>query len=244
MNDVDLVRALDDLTEVLESFYGKGVRDITGLKQAVSRLKMRLVNPKQKGYPLTIHIARMSFDILGNHKHTLPSGILDSILTLSIKICFSDGVASFANIVEMNIDFELSSKDQGGQPVKSAWHLDYHDVKGNEHFSHPQFHFQFGGKKLRESIRDYNSHFNTGELLLMESPRIMHPPMDPILAVDFVFGNFLGDKCWKALRQKKSFINIHKSSKELFWRPYFEGLSDYFSNPSVPSRAMALHPGL
>ncbi|MBE0482843.1 MAG: hypothetical protein IBX52_05010 [Bacterioplanes sp.] len=244
MNDVDFINALDDLAEVLESFYGKGVRDISGLKRGVSSLRKRLAVPKQREYPLNIHIARMSFDIQGHHKHTLPAGATDSILTLSVKICFRDKFAVFSDIVEMSVDFELYSNDENGQPVKSAWHLDYHDVKGDEKFSHPRFHFQFGGKRLRESIREKNCHFNTGELLLMESPRLMHPPMDPVLAVDFVFGNFLGDECWKALRQKRSFINIHKASKELFWKPYFEGISGYFSNPNTPSHAIALHPGL
>lgn len=243
MDSTKLANVLDDLIETLESFYGNGVRDIAGLKQAVSRLKIRVTDPKNNPRPLTIHIGRLSFDIQGNHKHTLPLGVVDSILTLSIKICFRSNLVSFNDIQEMNVDFELSSVTTDGKSVKSAWHLDYHDVQGNEHFSHPQFHFQFGGKRLRESMCYDNSHFDTGELLLMESPRIMHPPMDPILAVDFVFGNFLGDKYWKALRQKQRFVRIHNESKELFWKPYFEEVSGYFSHPGMRSKAVALNPG-
>ena len=206
---------------------------------------MQFNSPKQKKYPLSVNIARLSFDIPSTHKHTLPIGIADSILTLSIKMGFREPAASFDCIEEMNIDFELSSNDQEGRPIKSAWHLDYHDVKGDEHFSHPQFHFQFGGKKLRESLQAGNEYFNTGELLLMESPRLMHPPMDPILAIDFIFGNFLGEASWKALRQKPNFIKIHKMSKDVFWKPYFEGISNYWSKPASSSKlALGLHPGL
>ncbi|PTA48649.1 hypothetical protein C9I43_16340 [Shewanella morhuae] len=244
MDEIELSNALEDLCEVLESFFGKGVRDVSGLKQAICRLKIRTGNPKQKEYPLSVNIARLSFDIPTTHKHTLPIGVVDSILTLSIKMGFREPIASFYCINEMNIDFELSANDKEGRPIKSAWHLDYHDVKGDEHFSHPQFHFQFGGKKLRESLRVDCEHFNTGELLLMESPRLMHPPMDPILAIDFIFSNFLGEASWKALRQKRSFIKIHKISKDAFWRPYFEGISNYLSNPTSSKQALGLQPSL
>lgn len=244
MDEIELSNALEDLCGVLESFFGKGVRDISGLKQAISRLKMRVKNPKPKESPLSINIARLSFDIPCTHKHTLPIGVTDSILTLSIKMGFREPFVSFDSIDEMNLDFELSSTDNNGKPIKSAWHLDYHDVKGDEHFSHPKFHFQFGGKKLRESMRLDNEHFNTGELLLMESPRLMHPPMDPILAVDFIFGNFLGEESWKALRRNRNFIRIHSISKEAYWKPYFDGISSYFLHSSYSSKAQALHPGL
>lgn len=244
MDEVELSNSLEDLCDVLESFFGKGVRDVSGLKQAINRLKIRTRNPKQKEHPLSVNIARLSFDIPSTHKHTLPIGVASAILTLSIKMGFREPAASFDCINEMNIDFELSSNDQEGRPIKSAWHLDYHDVKGDEHFSHPQFHFQFGGKKLRESLRASNEHFNTGELLLMESPRLMHPPMDPILAIDFIFGNFLGEASWRALRQKRTFIKIYKMSKDAFWKPYFEGISNYLSNPASSQQALGLHPGL
>lgn len=241
MNELEMSNALEDLCDTLESFYGRGVRNISGLKQAISRLRLRNKSSKKK-HPLSINIARLSFDIPSTHKHTLPIDITDSILTVSIKMGFRESKASFDDINELNIDFEVSSYNSEGSPVKSAWHLDYHDVQGNEHFSHPQFHFQFGGKRLRESLQKSNAHINTGELLLMESPRLMHPPLDPVLAIDFIFGNFLGESCWKALRNKKAFGRLHKMSKDVFWKPYYSGISNYLVNPTAKI-SLGLHPG-
>ncbi|KZN40303.1 hypothetical protein [Pseudoalteromonas luteoviolacea] len=241
MNELELSDSLQDLCDILESFFGRGVRDVSGLKRAISRLRTRARNPKQKNYPLNINIARLVFDVPNTHKHTLPVGITESTLSVSIKMGFRTSTVSFDAISELNIDFEVSSYNSEGNTVKSAWHLDYHNVVGNEHFSHPQFHFQFGGKKLRESLQESNSHLNTGELLLMESPRLMHPPLDPVLAIDFIFGNFLGENAWKALRNKKPFGKIHKLSKDMFWKPYYSGISDYLLNPSAKT-SLGLHP--
>jgi len=235
---------LIDLKEVLDQFYDDTCRDLGGLERGINLLKINEANIKNNKTPLTIEIKKLSFDIPNIHKHSLPQNIRNSTLILSISIKFKESTFNFKEISDLNLNIEIEAMDEDGQPLKSAWHLDYHNVKGNEKFSHPQFHFQFGGQKIRESNQIENTAFNTGELFLMETPRLVHPPLDPVLAIDFVFGNFLGDRIWKKLRAIPKYRSIHSKSKDLLWKPYFEILSGSFTQPNDGGLAKQLNPGL
>ncbi|WP_273133913.1 hypothetical protein [Marinobacter vinifirmus] len=193
---------------------------------------------------MKVDVQKLIFEIPEGHKHTLPKGVKDSVISLCISMHFKGHLATFDEIENLNIDFELHAMDAQGMPVKSAWHFDFHEVVGDEHFSHPRFHFQFGGKRLRESDRISNNDCDSGELLLMESPRIMHPPLDLTLAIDFLFGNFLGRRNWLRLRSDSIYRKIHGTSKSLYWRPFFDSISGYFDSPDSFKNATDLHPGL
>ncbi len=244
MDESEFIECLEKLCDSLESLYDNGVRDLAGLKSAVSRLRARLVKGGDETRPLRLDMSRISFEIPPGHKHTLPSETENPVVSLSICLHFSNNEAIFDEIEKLNVDFEVSAINSAGEQFRSAWHLDYHNVIGDEHFSHPKFHFQFGGKKLRVSALDASSPFNPGELLLMETPRIMHPPLDIVLAVDFIFGNFLGSKALRKLRSISGYSRIHEKSKRCFWSPYFEAISGHLNSSSDSYEAKYLNPGL
>lgn len=106
----------------------------------------------------------------------------------------------------------------------SAWHLDRHISKEGDEMctDHPLYHFQFGGKKMREQIQEY------GELLVPEAPRIAFPPMDAVLAVNFVLANFFGDQ-WKSLVDLEEgddeYRKLVADAQNRLWRPYAQALS-------------------
>jgi hypothetical protein len=106
----------------------------------------------------------------------------------------------------------------------SAWHLDRHIFeKGDSMYSdHPRYHFQFGGERLWGEVGDY------GDLLVPEPPRIAFPPMDAILAVNFVLANYFGDE-WKRLvddeEGEDEYRDLVVDAQKRLWRPYSRALS-------------------
>lgn len=97
-----------------------------------------------------------------------------------------------------------------------SYHLDRHlrekDDRDPEEV-HPDYHFQFGGHKLEKNGRNF------GCSLMLDSPRIVHYPLDIILGVDFVLANFFG-KDWREIRRKGDYVSLVRKYQNAFWRPY------------------------
>jgi hypothetical protein len=115
--------------------------------------------------------------------------------------------------------------------AKASWHFDRHpdkklDGKNEENpsFDHPLYHLHFGGKEINQGQIEY------GGVLILEAPRLLHPPMDIVLAVDFVLSNFYSRDSGKvnSLRDDPQYQKIVKRSKDRFWKPFFLGLASNF----------------
>lgn len=112
-------------------------------------------------------------------------------------------------------------KDGILKPLTSAWHLDKHsdtqkagekNVESN--FSHPEYHFHFGGRQLTD---DQNI---SGNILLIGSPRIQYFPMDIILAIDFVIQNFYEKEKRTSLTKNPDYVKAVQNAKQRIWKPY------------------------
>jgi hypothetical protein len=157
-------------------------------------------------------IAKQLFRI-ENQRHTIPDTLFDISLELSLSVkglCHSDGDLS-NTLSDLAVDFVIRGRDARKQQCVNSWHLDKH-IPGEEdpQYAHPEFHFQHGGKLMRG---DY------GSAIIFESPRIAHPPMDGILAVDFVISNFLGVYRGR-LKDNNEYQNLVRSAQARLWRPY------------------------
>jgi hypothetical protein len=145
-----------------------------------------------------------------------------SIKTPEIKDPFTDYAMFIKLYTRIN---KLGVKDK---PIKCVWHLDK-DAAPSFDFSHPLYHFQFGGKEI---VKDTG--FDLGSLLLLEAPRMMHPPMDIILAIDFIIHNFYDAKERADLIKEKGYITAIKVAKEQFWKPYSMAFASNFYDFSSP----------
>ncbi len=115
----------------------------------------------------------------------------------------------------------------------SSWHFDQHITSpgsAEPHDAHPLYHFQYGGKKLS------GFQGGVGNLLLLPAPRIGHPPMDIILAVDFVLSNFSGEE-WNGLRMNDDYRAKVAGAQEAFWKPYMEDIISWWENGNRPDRS-------
>lgn len=124
---------------------------------------------------------------------------------------------------ELNLDLLVWGEDEE-RDLLSAWHLDRHisNEEDEIYVDHPLYHFQFGGRRMWEEVQDY------GEVLVPEPPRIAFPPMDAILAVNFVLANYFGDE-WRGLIDLEEgddeYRELVVDAQKRLWRPYSQALS-------------------
>lgn len=161
-------------------------------------------------------ISKLLFRI-DNQKHTQPKNILDLTLEMTVSlsgICHNDDYDADP-LKCLAVDFVITGKRVGGGICYCSWHHDRH-IEGSEdedpEFAHPNYHFQHGGNKMWGGD-------DFGSAIVFESPRIAHPPLDGILAIDYVVSNFCGNK-WRKLLEDGEYVNLVKSVQKRLWRPY------------------------
>ena len=124
----------------------------------------------------------------------------------------------------------------------ATWRLDSNIGKQeteSANFAHPLYHFHFGNHVLEEQLRkeaedgeksdgDYQREEMTGKVAYLGSPRLAHPPMDAVLAVDFTLSNFFPG-LWHKLRMPGSpglsdaaerYTKLLIRAQKRFWGPY------------------------
>lgn len=101
-----------------------------------------------------------------------------------------------------------------------CWHLD-REPATDGNFIHPYYHFHAGGHHIGDRT--------PGDLLLISSPRLPHPPMDIFLAIHFIILNFFNTKDFR--EQKKilhddEYQSIIERAQKRILHPYFSVLNN------------------
>jgi len=140
----------------------------------------------------------------------------------------------------LEVNIQITAKDEASNELNiSAWHLDRHIGQDDPQDIHPLYHFQHGGKQMADIGG------SVGRVLLLEPPRLPHPPMEALLSIDFVLANFVGS-VWKELREDGTYANRISQAQELYWKPYFKSLHSWWDGTPRQSNqeAPALWPNL
>jgi hypothetical protein len=96
-----------------------------------------------------------------------------------------------------------------------SWHLD-RELNTDGDYIHPYYHFHAGGRHVGDK--------NPGDLLMISSPRIPHPPMDILLSIHFIILNFLNSGDFKnktAILHDDDYISIIQRAQQRLLDPYF-----------------------
>jgi hypothetical protein len=100
-----------------------------------------------------------------------------------------------------------------------CWHLDK-EVNTDGNYSHPYYHFHAGGNHLNGR--------NIGDLLMISSPRIPHPPMDIFMSIHFIIVNFFCSKDFseqKKILDDDDYISIIERAQKRVLDPYFSTIN-------------------
>jgi len=202
-------RELRQIASILERSTVSG--DFYAINSATEQCKTNCPSGANSwGYEISKLIFRID-----DQKHTQPKDILGLDLELSVSltgICHNDDYDD-DSIKSLAVDFVISGKRANGGNCLCSWHHDRHITGGDDpQFAHPHYHFQHGGHKMWGDV-------DFGSAMVFESPRIAHPPLDGILAIDYVLSNFCGNK-WRELLEDGEYVNLVKSAQKRLWRPY------------------------
>lgn len=112
--------------------------------------------------------------------------------------------------------------------ARSVWRLerDINDPDDNPpEFSHPCYHFHFGDNQLNAM---YDAHRPTNDaVLLLDSPRLPHPPLDGFLGIEFVLLNFISSSRL-SFREEGSYGNIIGPRQVAMWQSYSNSLAGHW----------------
>lgn len=219
--------------QIIREEYSKDLRDFaTLIAQQISEICSD-VGPLLRASEMcltdwkngTFHyeLGRLNFRVSSYKKNHIPKDLFDITVTLSgnvrylFKAISCEELIDPLNWLEFNLILNGSFKD-GGQlkNAQSCWHLDRDEEEGrdNQAYIHPFYHFQSGGRNLNQGWR-------FGRYLIIDTPRIAHPPMDAILGVDFVLTNFVEKENITALRENPTYKRIVHKAQNRIWKPYF-----------------------
>ena len=117
--------------------------------------------------------------------------------------------------VSLELNVIVLGKTKKKTRVKCAWHLDRDLKKEGDNESlyvHPLYHFQYGGNEISDLVTH-------GHHIVLGSPRLPHPPLDGILAIDFILSNYYGEY-WTKLRHEDEYRQLVDTAQKRFWRSY------------------------
>lgn len=127
------------------------------------------------------------------------------------------------------VQIVVYGKTSESPSYKMSWHLDKHIRSQNDErgkgFAHPEYHFNMGGFALTKE-----ENFDFGQILLIDTPRLIHPPLDIVLSIDFVLKNFYGIRV-KNLTDSNQYKTIISNAKERLWRPFYIALASHWESP-------------
>ncbi|WP_445453161.1 hypothetical protein [Flavobacterium sp. 25HG05S-40] len=213
MNSWDLRQFRNDLSIFIKLIDDHQVTgDFTELRNLVS-----LIDSKSL---IEYKLENVCFHINERVAGTKPDEVHFCQIFLDVMLMVKDPlVENYDPLHGYYLDINLhgyKNKTDTKKVYHSSWHLDRHLNKPKAKYTHPSYHFQYGGKKM-ELLDD--------TMLLLSSPRIPHPPMDLFLGVHFILSNFYNNQSCAfvdSLLADNDYRQIIMRAQDRLWNPYFK----------------------
>lgn len=209
----DLRNFRNDLSIFIKLIKSKGV---TGDFSDLDTLLLEIDDKELIEYSLE----NIIFHIRGVIKGTIPLNLNYCQIHLNhMLMCRDDLQIEYDPLHKYVFDISISSfqNESATAPAYfSSWHHDRHPNIENVRYTHPTYHFQFGGKKFQLIGED---------MAVLSCPRIPHPPMDIFLGFHFILSNYFDNKKFtfvNSLLEDDDYIRIIKRAQERLWTPYFK----------------------
>jgi hypothetical protein len=160
------------------------------------------------------------------HMDTISVYDIEVNLMVSISSNGHDPTKEFKDPIEsLNVKIEIEGEvlDKNGVQIDviSSWHLDREKPSSQYAFIHPLYHLHFGGTSMRKRKGSPpKPPYDFGNLLLLNSPRIKHVPMDAVLATDFVIRNFYEKSKYTQLLRNNEYQIALRNAQLRYWKPY------------------------
>jgi hypothetical protein len=216
-------RELEMLSGVLEKSIENGVS--TPLYRAISQLrnsdfilpfKDGSVDPDTWGY----EIEDFSFqpDI---PRHVKPK-VTDLLVTLNMKVIANCSDWDNMDDPLRELSFKVTIRGLGDQNFYSGFHIDRHDGEVNPQGEiHPIYHLQHLVNPNEEA------NFQFGSVLALDTPRVMHYPMEFVLGLGYLTANFF-PIAYESLLDDGFYYSLFQNYQDRLWKPYSHTLANYW----------------
>lgn len=226
----DIMSDLRSLSHFLGN-WGKNVKN----PEMLNSLTVADKTKNAIGY--TVDISKpLVFKNIDIERHVVPTGLdklkaddreVEVKLTINCQELKSDE-EMIDPIEELGVAIMIDITYNDGADVKEVsccWHLDKGEAAGAL-YSHPIYHMNFGGNHMVKQGDVF------GKLLLLPSPRIIHPPMDIVLACDFIIRNFYTIARHKQLTENPGYQQLLSNASARYWKNYSYAMASSW-NPAL-----------
>lgn len=236
-----LLSDMDTLKGLLEYYHFKDNNriELAELENVVNKIRANIGTKKKKKM-------YFSTDNGGIRFHTSTMGMnpnpgmkeqkIDLTLTLTYEYtCEKTELKDMVRGYNLNIQIEGFQKNHGAKHY-FEWLQDVLPPKSNKNkkyqFIHPYYHFHAGGAFLKAK--------GPGSLMQLSSPRLPYPPMDIVLAVNFIICNFFSTKETKFQEEMKILDDedyqklVERAARRLYVPYYKEINSDVTKSEFMP----------
>lgn len=229
MRSCGLVKS--DIMDVLKALKAIAGIDAQNFSEVAGEIDTS--NPCVVSYSFDMH-----FKLSIAPDNTSPSIPIDVTLEMEVN----ENLQNFGETLNGDYSMQLFiSGHKDGKHYMCSWHMDL-DSGTDRRYVHPRYHLTYGGKKMRDEIKNNNDSF--GQLLLMATPRIPLAPMDGILAIDFVLNHFYkSDKISSVLNNSK-YREAVKASQTRIWEPYYRSICNHFTGGALAQQGAQYVPNL
>jgi hypothetical protein len=212
----EISKELRDAATILER--ARVCRDVGPLLSAANRCL------RSSGDNWSYSVANLLF--FGTNLKAFPQSLAEISCRLTVNAAGScvlaDEKRDPMTRLEIDIVLEASSLSTKHKHLQS-WHFDRHNGGIFDSIvAHPRYHFSFGGRRLEEHAATSKIPF-FDFLLLLDSPRLVHLPLDGVLAVDFVLSNFAAQS-WNNLRGQRDYVALIQRAQRRNWKPFASAL--------------------
>jgi hypothetical protein len=179
-------------------------------------LKGGIVNPDVWGYDIE------DFEIpLETLKHVKPSTITKGSVFLNLKIRANVNAWDDMNDPFLELNFKVDVKGVGEKVYHFGFHIDRHDLTATSAEPHPVYHIQYNINPTNSAEFDY------GSIMYIDTPRLLHFPLDFILGVGFLTSNFF-PTAFSILAEERGFVKLNNHYQEKIWKPYYHTLANHW----------------
>lgn len=162
-------------------------------------------------------------------KHIRPLGF--SGVEIVVELDVESNVDEWLNLNDPFTSLSFRSLLRGanvktGKTHYLSFHVDRHNG-GHTNEIHPLYHLQY----LQNAKSKPKDEFDHGDSLQLDTPRMMHFPMDLILGVSFLMSNFSPESYSKLLNDRQ-YVTLCKEYQARVWRPYINSLENFWTTNS------------
>ncbi|MYY47863.1 hypothetical protein EH153_07690 [Elizabethkingia anophelis] len=210
------------LSQLLSKVVGGDVTTYV-LESVISQLQNKDFIPTLKNgstdeniWGYDIEDFKMPLDTLS---HVKPQDITKGEIILNMKLRAKIEHWNTYHDPFVELAYNVMIKGVGNRTYHFGFHIDKHIANAATKEPHPVYHLQYNFNPTKSSSP------NLGDLFYIDTPRIMHKPIDFILGIGFLTSNFY-PIAFESLKDEREFVKLQENYQNAIWKPYFHTIAN------------------